>query len=228
MKDPPMTPDRLIARHPVLYHMADARNWASIERFGLLSTSSLLDRYAVSGSERSGIESSHRPRTVEITDPNLGPAYVRDQKPLDPEVLPDCLVDMTPQAWLETLNGRVFFWPDPDRLGRMLRSYLDREQAVFEVDTRRLLDRHGDRVELSHINSGFAGRAYKPAPRGSATFQLLDRYADNAKNAIAEVTVPGAVPDIFDLTIRVVGRQRGRPDRLIWRWELIRGIDAQA
>jgi len=53
----------------------------------------------------------------------------------------------------------------------MLRSYLDREQAVFEVDTRRLLDRHGDQVELSHINSGFAGRAYKPAPRGSATFQ---------------------------------------------------------
>ncbi len=211
-----MNPERLIARHPVLYHMADARNWASIERFGLLSTSSLLDLYAVSGDDRIKIESSHRPSTVPISHPSLGLAFVRDQKPLNPEVLPDCLLDMTPRAWLETLNGRVFFWPSPDRLDRMLKSYLDSEQAVFEVDTRRLLDRHGNRVELSHINSGFAGRAYKPAPRGSGTFQPLAEYQDGAKNAIAEVTVPGGVPDIFDLTLRVVGRLRGRTDRLIW------------
>ena len=216
-----MDPERLIAKHPVLYHMADARNWASIERFGLLSTSSLLDRYAVEGELRREIESSHRPQTVAISDPQLGLAYVRDQKPLNPEVLPGCLTDMTPQAWLETLNGRVFFWPDPDRLARMLKSYLDREQAVFEVDTRRFLERLGDRVELSHINSGFAGRAYKPAPRGSGTFQPIDEYQDNAKNTIAEVTVPGSVPDIFDLTIRVVGRQRSHPDRLIWERERV-------
>ena len=211
-----MNPERLIARHPVLYHMADARNWASIERFGLLSTSSLLDRYAVSGDDRIKIESNHRPSTVPIAHPSLGLAYVRDQKPLNPEVLPDCLLDMTPRAWLETLNGRVFFWPESGRLDRMLKSYLDSEQAVFEVDTRRLLDRHGDRVELSHINSGFAGRAYKPAPRGSSTFQPLAEYQDSTRNAVAEVTVPGAVADIFDLTLRVTGRLRGRPDRSIW------------
>ena len=211
-----MDPERLIAKHPVLYHMADARNWASIERFGLLSTTALLDRYAIAGAERFAIESSHRPATVPIDAPGLGPAHVRDQAPLNPMILPACLTDMTPRAWLETLNGRVFFWPTLDRLARMLKSYLKSEQAVFEVDTRRFLARYADRVELSHINSGFAAAAYKPAPRGSATFQPLPAYTDTVKNAVAEVTVPGGVPDIFDLTIRVVGRMRGRDDRLLW------------
>ena len=211
-----MTPERLIAKHPTLYHMADARNWASIERFGLLSTTALLDRYAVAGPERAAIEVEHRPATVEIRHPDLGPAYVRDQAPLNPAVLPGCLTDVTPPEWLATLNARVFFWPTEDRLSRMLKAYLKTEQAVFEVDTRRFLDRYADRVELAHINSGFANAAYKPAPRGSGTFQRLADYADKASNAVAEVTVPGGVPDIFDLTIRVTGRRRGRPDGVIW------------
>ena len=211
-----MDPERLIAKHPVLFHMADARNWASIERFGLLSTTALLDRYAITSAARFAIESSHRPATVPIAAPELGPAFVRDQGPLNPDILPACLTDMTPQAWLETLNGRVFFWPTEDRLARMLKVYLKSEQAVFEIDTRRFLARYADRVELSHINSGFASAAYKPATRGSTTFQPLATYTDKASNAVAEVTVPGGVPDIFDLTIRVVGRLRGRDDRLVW------------
>ena len=211
-----MTPERLASRHPVLFHMADARNWTSIERFGLLSTSSLLDRYELVGAGRAAIESSHRPGTVAIDDPALGPAYIRDQRPLNPDVLPTCLIDMTPADWLFALNARAFFWPTRDRLDRMLRAYLDREQAVFEVDTARFLARHADRVELSHINSGFAAAAYKPAPRGSMTFRPLAEYEYSARNEVAEVTVPGGVPDIFDLTIRVVGRRRKQPDRLIW------------
>lgn len=213
-----MNPDRLVKRHPVLFHMADARNWESIVRFGLLSTSSLLDRYQVEGAERARVESAHRPDTIRIesSTPTLGPAFVRDQHPLDPNVLPIALVDMTPAEWLATLNARVFFWPTRDRLDRMLKAYLNLEQAVFEIDTARLLARHGDRVELSHINSGFASPKYKPALRGSTTFQPLTSYLDSAKNAVAEVTVPGGVPDIFDCTIRVVGCQRDQPDRLIW------------
>lgn len=213
-----MTSDRLTRRHPTLFHMADARNWASIERFGLLSTSSLLDRYEVARDERTRIEFAHRPETVTIASPTLalGPAFVRDQRPLDPAVLPTALTDMTPTEWLATLNARVFFWPTRDRLNRMLQSYLDHEQAVFEIDTARFLARHGDQVELSHINSGYASRAYKPAARGSATFCRLADYLDSSRNAVAEVTVPGGVSDIFDCTIRVVGRWREHPDRLIW------------
>ena len=211
-----LTSDRLIARHPRLWHMTDARNWASIERFGLLSTSALLDRFGVAGAERAAIESAHRPATVPIGHPEFGPAFVRDQAPLHPEVLPACLTDMTPQAWLETLNGRVFFWPTEERLLRMLKVYLRTEQAVFEVDTARFLVRYAERVELSHINSGFASPAYRPAARGSETFLPIAAYPERASFAVAEVTVPGGVPDIFDLTVRVTGRVRGREDRLIW------------
>ena len=211
-----MTPDRLITRHPTLYHMADARNWVSIERFGLLSTSSLLDRYAIQGDARTAIEATHRPATVPIDHPDLGPAFVRDQAPLHPAVFPAALTDLEPADWLATLNARVFFWPSEDRLGRMLRAYLKTEQAVFEVDTARLLARYADRVQLSHINSGFANPAYRPAPRGSGTFQPLQDFPDKASHAVAEVTVPGGVADIFDFTVRVTGRVRRREDRLIW------------
>ena len=115
------------------------------------------------------------------------------------------------------LSQVLFFWPTRDRLDRMLRAYLDQhEQAVFEIETARFLDRYRDQIELSHINSGYASLAYKPAPRGSATFQRLADYADSSKNAIAEITVLGGAPDIFACTIRVVGRQRDQPDRLIW------------
>ena len=211
-----MTSEQLAKRYPVLWHMADARNWQSIVTSGLLSTTALLDRYALVGEERARIERSHRPSTMAINAEGLPTAFVRDQRPLHPDVLPTCLLDMTPEAWLATLNARVFFWPTRDRLDRMLRAYLDHEQAVFEIATASFLASYADRVELSHINSGFAALAYKPASRGSTTFQHLADYADSSKNAVAEVTVPGGVPDIFNHTVRVVARQRKQPDRLLW------------
>ena len=37
----PMTVDQLVQRHPILYHMADARNLPAVRAAGLLSTSAL-------------------------------------------------------------------------------------------------------------------------------------------------------------------------------------------
>jgi hypothetical protein len=215
-----MDRERLIELHPVLYHMADARNWSGIRRHGLLSTTALLDLFGVAGAERAAVEAAHRPASVRLPrgdpHPEHGHAYVRDQRPLEPEALAVSLDGMLAEEWLRLLNGRVYFWPTPDRLERMLRSYPRDEQAIFEIDTRRLLERHGDRVELSHINSGFASSAYRPVIRGRHTFVPLADYAYSARNTIAELTVPYAVPDVFDLTTRVTARRRGRPDRVLW------------
>lgn len=72
-----MNPDHLADLHPVLYHMADARNWASIQRHGLLSTSALLDRLGVSGDARVPAEAAHCPETVALPSPD-GTVFVRD------------------------------------------------------------------------------------------------------------------------------------------------------
>ena len=200
--------------HPVLYHMADARNWDNIKRHGLLSTSALLDRCGVSGDVRATLLASHRPATVPL-ESERGTVFVRDQHPLDPSALAGCLDDMSPEAWYLTLNGRVFFWPTRDRLERMLGAYRREEQAVFEVDTRALLERYAEEVELSHINSGYASTRYPPARRGPHTFVPLRDYVYSARNKIAEVTVLGSVPGIFDVTLRVT-LKRGQSERVFW------------
>ena len=211
-----MKPAQLAELHPVLYHMADARNWASIQRYGLLSTSALLDQYGVSGTQRDALESARRPVTVPLVSEGET-VYVRDQHPLDPAALGACLVDLSPEAWYRLLNARVFFWPTRDRLTRMLKAYGRSEQAIFEVDTQGLLEHYAPKTELSHINSGYAGKRYPPARRGSQTFVPLPDYVHSARNQVAEVTILYAVPDIFSVTTRVVLEQPGQGSRVLWQ-----------
>ena len=160
------------------------------------------------------MEAEHRPATVRI--PAAGPhpahgfAFVRDQRPLDPTALAGCLTGgMTPADWYRTLNRRVYLWPGRDRLDRMLSVYAaSADQAVLEIDAAELCRRHGPRIELSHINSGFASKRYPPARRGPATFVPLADYAWSTRNAVAEVTVPYAVPDVM-ACVRRVSLRRG-------------------
>ena len=208
-----MDSERLVALHPVLYHMADARNLESLERRGLLSTSALLDELGVSGDARVPVEAAHRPNTLALSTPDET-VWVRDQHPLEPAALAACLDGVSPEAWYRTLNSRVFFWPTQERLERMLKAYGRSEQVILEVDTTRLLERYADKVELSHINSGYAGSRYPAAKRGRYTFVPLSDYAYSAKNKIAEVTVLGAVPDVLELTKRVTLRH-GQNERLL-------------
>jgi hypothetical protein len=81
------------------------------------------------------------------------------------------------------------------------------------VDTLKLIERHIKSARLSPINSG--STIYKPQPRGITTFLgLVDYpYADRKKvrgvaNAIAELSVDYAVPDISDFVILVEHRRR--------------------
>jgi len=46
-----VTPEELSQNYARLYHMADAQSWDSIQKHGLLSTSSLLDLFGVKGRE---------------------------------------------------------------------------------------------------------------------------------------------------------------------------------
>jgi hypothetical protein len=90
---------RLISRHPVLYHMAEDGSWESIRGLGLLSTRALLDRFEVEGGLRFDIEPRRRPGIVEIGHPEHVRALVRDNKPIQEEVLRRRLTGKEPQRW---------------------------------------------------------------------------------------------------------------------------------
>ncbi len=202
-----------------LYHLAEADNWPSIERHGLLSTRALLERAGLHGAERTRFEDQWRPDRVALPDG----AVVRDQKPMPPAALERCLRGVTPAAWYALLNERVFFWLDAERLNRMRRAYVELPQVVMTVDTERLLARHAARVALTPINTGNARRF--PAPRGPHTFVpyatwLASGWASETEavgtrprprgHAPVELTVADAVPDALDLVTDV--RQLGPGD----------------
>lgn len=203
--------DTLLARCPILFHMAERGSWEQIRRHGLLSTSALLDLWQVRGSRREAIEASHRPEGVPLDHPELGHAIVRDQKPMDDAGLRRCLRDgLQPSDWYQLLNARVFFWLTRERLSRLLsaRPYRALEHDVLELDSAALVAAYRDRISLSPINSG----ATKPfgTPRGRDTFLPITDfpYAEwmrrrSAREAVVELCVLGGVPDVTRFVRRV-------------------------
>jgi hypothetical protein len=220
----PITADEFIHHYPLLYHMAEAQSWPSIRKNGLLSTTALLDLFQVRGELRRSLESKHRPESVEIRHAKYGVAVIRDQKPMRERALAECLVGMTPEQWYRTLNRHVFFWVAPHRLENLLRAraYRDRTHTVITVDTGRLFEFHRPNLRLSPINSG--STIYNPRPRGANTFQRIADYpfedrrkARGLANAVAELAVQYAVPDISQCAVRVDHRRDGRVIEIIYR-----------
>jgi hypothetical protein len=193
-------------------HLAEAANWPSIQRHGLLSTRTLLDLAGVQGEAGARFEREHRPNHILL--PNG--IHVRDQKPMPPQALARCLIGMSPADWYQLLNAKVFFWLDADRVNRQRGACSSRPQVVLVVDAQHLLARHAERTALSPINSGNARR--KPAIRGRNTFVPYaawseTRWASEATglgtrrrprgHRPVELTVAGGVPDIMDMVVRV-------------------------
>lgn len=200
----------LSAQYPRLYHMAEADMWESIRRYGLMSTSALLDFFEVKGVEREAIESQHRPKSIKINHARYGTAIIRDQKPMSDAALERCLRDMTPRQWYENLNQYVFFWLTHERLLRLLNAvpYRTQKHCVLTLDTALLLEQYVDKVMLTALNSGNT-RPY-PHPRGSTTFLPLDKYPYQERlkkgrkaDAIVEFAIKSAVPNIADFVVKV-------------------------
>jgi hypothetical protein len=195
-----------------IYHLAEAANWPSIRRHGLLSTEALLDLAGVPKRERDRI--GRRQRLGHTTLPNG--VQVRDQKPLPERALRGCLVGVTPAQWYALINSKVFFWLDPDRLNRQRRACEPRPQIVLEVDTERLVGRYAERIALSPINTGHARR--RPAKRGPDTFVPYREWIESGwpnepdgrgdrfrvrRSPPAELAVADGVPDIMHFVIQV-------------------------
>ena len=204
MRRDPMIPAQI-------FHLAEAANWPSIQRHGLLSTSGLLDLAGVPERKRARFERLRRPVHTEL--PNG--VHIRDQKPMSSSALMQCLIGMTPAEWYRLINSKVFFWLDADRLNRQRRACGSRAQIVLVVETQRLLARHAEKAALSPFNTGNTRR--KPAIRGRSTFVPYTVWSESGwfneglalgvrirarTHPPVELTVEGAVPDITDMLIR--------------------------
>lgn len=197
----------LCSTYPKLYHMAEKRNWDSIRKYGLLSTTALLDLFEYNGKDRFEIEAQLRLREYRITHPVHGVAFIRDQDPMrdrpgDGVSLEKCLIGVTPQQWFELLNRRTFFWTDLTRLGYMLgaKLYRNRSHYVITVDSRELLRRHADKVSLSDINSGSLYGRNGQIKRSANTFKPI---SEHEVSWVTELAVDYSVPDITALMTSV-------------------------
>jgi hypothetical protein len=207
--------EELILDCPTLYHMAERGSWASIKERGLLSTSALLDLYAIRGSERAAIEKQHRPRNVELRKNGMPRAVIRDQIPMSDPGLERCLPKrLSPADWYELLNAKVFFWLTEDRLHRLTgaKAYRDREHDVLEVDTRSLIEAYQKKIWLCPINSGCTKPM--PHPRDETTFSRIPDYPyENWRKKrskgerIVELAVDHSVMDIRKYVRRVLVKQ---------------------
>ncbi len=173
--------------------MTEEGGWERIQQRGLLSTTSLLNHFPVSESRRRRTESARR-----STDEPIQPGVViRHQRP----VQHNRLAGILPQAFYELLNGKVFFWATPRRRDSMLKARADAVQEVLTVDTRRLVERHGERITLPRINSGDTRNGDW---RDSQTFRTIEKYPTiTHKDQVAEVAVECCVVDIVEITLRV-------------------------
>ena len=219
-----MNPEQLVSKYPKLYHMADNDSWPNIEEHGLLSTSSLLDKWEYTGKAREPIENRHRLETVCIHHKIHGKAVIRDQKAIDPRKLRGCLIDMSEEEWYRLLNGKVFFWPDWQGLIWFLgaTAYVNKPHVVITIDASRLLRQCANEITLSAINTGSTYPRMNrdsPEPRGRSTFKRISEYQPPW---FRELAVDDGIQDIvsFALSVdRLILRGKNKePERLEKLW----------
>jgi hypothetical protein len=192
-----------------VYHIAEADNWPSIQRDGLLSATALFERAGARPEDRAVVE-RHRPARAVLSDGTV----IRDQSPMPPAALKPCLRGLTPARWYRLLNGKVFFWFDEERVARHLRACRRSAQIVLTIDGEALLARHAARAAVTPFNTGNARR--RPAVRGRATFVPWATWRESGWRAESdglgtaprarshkpvELAIDRAVPDILDVVI---------------------------
>jgi len=189
--------------------MASRNSWESIRKYGLLSTSKLLDLFEVPPLEREKVENTKRWESIYIVHPRYGTAVIRDQKPLSESKLKNCLTDCDLQTWYRQLNSKVFFWLDLERLKTLMsaKEYRGKIHTVLTIDTEPLVRKWVRNIRLSPLNSGSTS-PFAHA-RGLESFMKLEDYpfAERLKRGdygcVAELTVENGVSDIAKHTVRV-------------------------
>jgi len=197
--------------------MAHHKALPSIRRHGLLSTTALLDLFAVNGAKRFEIETKMRRESVLIRHPVHGTAVIRDQKAIMNDNRLEKALGGTSTAaeFHQLLNSKVFFWVNSDRLDtlRNAAEYRGEPQLVLIFDTRRLSAAYGKQMMLCPMNSGSCKPM--PHPRSPEIFRRISGYdfefwrrkKGSRAKAVVECTVDKAILDVdrFIIQTEIIG-----------------------
>nr|WP_199873168.1 hypothetical protein [Ideonella sp. A 288] len=193
--------------------MAERHTWPSIRDRGLFSTTATLDLFGIEGAERLALESTHRPEKVTLGREDLR-VVLRDQKPMETSRLATGLINgVTPKQWYETINNKVFFWVQEERLLGLLnaRPYRALEHDVLVIDTASFVAAHEREIWLCHMNSGNTFPV--PHKRDLSAFQRIEQYPTKANGSpakeVVELVVDYQVRDIAQHVIEI-RRMKGR------------------
>ena len=107
-----MERDELVARHPVLFHVAAAESWPSIQAHGLLSAERLLALHDVHAPTRDALLTRPRRRTHLLQDAGRGVACAAEHRKIsarDPSEGRDAepVVAMGDRSMRRTYDGGV-------------------------------------------------------------------------------------------------------------------------
>jgi hypothetical protein len=194
------------------------------------STAWLVEHDRVAGSFRGQRQrkrkfgGKRRAKSEAVVHPVHGRVMLRDQQPLNEKKLKGALQDgLSPRDWYLLLNRKVFFWGPEARLKILqgARLYGAQRQTIVEIDTAQFLERYASSVSPCHMNS----RSTQPMAwdRGKDTFLPLEEYPlaerrrkYGVKNAVAEVTVDYAVPDLRDFVVTAYEIGGGEEKVVLW------------
>jgi hypothetical protein len=156
---------------------------------------------------KTGLITQLRKGPEQVIHPARGTADIRDQHPMNEAMLRRTLTDMTVEEWLTELNSHVFFAPTKSRLESLYAAYRTAPRLVLTISTAQLVAEHGDRIRLSHLNSGAVRHVNHT--RGSDTFQPIHQFVHKKADWVAEIAVQNRVPITRGL---VLGAEIWHPD----------------
>lgn len=180
------------ARHPVVWHVAEAEGVAGILRDGLLPAEALMRR-----ADR--VSDANRDRFVPLP---CG-ALLRFQQMRDARLAPSLRGRFSgqPALWRRFVDSHVFFWAAAWRRDGFLkatrRERLKHEPEaasprVLAFDTPTLLEGVDEDAFFSVYNSGSTVMGAYRTPRDEALFQPLSRWP--AAKPAAELVIRAAMP----------------------------------
>ena len=147
-----------------IFHLAEASNWPNIKRNGLFCAHQLVIQAETSRSRQNQLTICQRTSHTILSNG----VEIRDQRPMPPNALLKCLINISPSNWYRLINSHVFFWLDIERLNRQKNACEPRPQLVLTFKTSDVIDTYRKNIFVTPINTGYALR--KAAKRGKASF----------------------------------------------------------